>query len=83
MIDHEGMPPETVGDKCYVHYKKMMRRWQWTPGWTTAHAIFKDIARNAQLGTDDGVAEFLAWHVFFALVVVPYEQEKRKENGDI
>jgi hypothetical protein len=70
------------GDMCYVYYKEMVDRWRAEPRWTTAHNIFKSMA-GIDLGTDEGVAQFLAWHVFFNIHVMHYEQLKRDANGDI
>ena len=85
MIDKEGMVPETPGDLCYVFYKKIMEKWRDSPRWTTVHQIYREYSEDFHMLTtdDEQVAYRLAWEVFFALVVVPYEQQKRKENGDI
>lgn len=84
------------GDRCYVHYKRMVDRWRDTPGWTTAHEIYMDLIQAecprvifAPWGPreygdwDDYTAMLLAWQVFFQLYVMPYELKKREENGDI
>jgi len=70
---------EQVGDLCYLHYLPIIRRWRENPRWTTAHNITKDTFKL----TDDEAARLLAFLVFFALEVVPYEEKKRKENGEI
>lgn len=72
------------GDRCYVFYKEMVRRWEESPRWTTAHNIFKDLIKvHEDVSEDDYCAAVLAWEVFFQLYVMPYELKKREENGDI
>lgn len=71
------------GDLCYVHYKKMVDQWKANPRWTTAHEIFKVIITDHMLSLDDIAARDLAWQCFFYFHVLPYEEQKRKENGDI
>jgi len=85
MIDKEGMAPYEPGDLCYVYYKEMMEKWRASKRWTTVHEIYNEMAENFDyLSTaDQQTAKRLAWEVFFALEVVPYELEKRKENGDV
>ncbi len=92
-----GEAPEVVGDLCYIAYKEMVRRWKEEPRWTTAHNIFKDLKNPnhkcaflyknldyTHYGSQDlGLAENLAWQVFFQNYVMPYEREKEKENGTI
>ena len=86
------------GDRCYIIYNEMMRRWRAEPRWTTAAKIYDDFV----LDTEDNKfledlyskvpmtgwnelcsASHLAWQVFFSIHVMAYEQTKRKENGDI
>ncbi len=74
-----GMPPITVGDKCYLAYKKIMGQWKESPRWTSIHIMFRDTFGV----TDDKAAEMLAFLVFFSLHGVDYELDKRDENGDI
>jgi hypothetical protein len=66
------------GQRCFIFYKDMMRRWRDNPRWTTADQIasfiWPDPMKRAQI---------LAFFVFFAFVVLPYERAKREENGDI
>jgi hypothetical protein len=73
------------GDKCYYYYKKMVDQWKANPRWTTAHEIYKEMLRFVKPYThnDWDVAYHLAWQVFFQLYVIPYEEEKREQNGDI
>ena len=78
------------GDKCYLHYKRMVDCWRANPRWTTAHNIYKAMRGGSRLsyannpeGFDSKIAEELAWLVFFQLYVMPYELKKREENGDI
>jgi len=81
-----GKDPETVGDICYLYYQRFIRRWKETPRWTTAHNIYKEWALERTcpgIGEDEIAAGDLAWQVFFALHVLPYEIEKRAENGEV
>ena len=82
-----------VGDMCYVHYKRMVEYWKANPRWTTAHEIYQAVmTKRWQMAFVDRLtadqldyitARELAWQVFFQLHVMPYEEEKRLENGDI
>jgi hypothetical protein len=66
------------GERCYAQYKDMMAAWIASPRWATVDAILANYIPD-QLKR----AEFLAFLVFFNLHVIPYEEMKRKENGDI
>ena len=83
MIDKEGMQPETPGDLCYTYYKPMIEKWRADKRWTTVHEIYQQIVNTRHLFAYTSAAQDLAWQVFFALEVIPYELQKRKENGDI
>ena len=76
-----GLNEIQPGDLCYVHYKSIVAQWRDDPCWTTAHKIFKGWAFLSS--EDESVAARLAWEVFFALHILPYELKKREENGDI
>lgn len=84
--EHRANPdPLIPGDLCYRHYKRMVDRWNRERRWTTAHNIYLDLIkakRDTPVG-DDIAAHDLAWQVFFILKVMPYEEEKIEENGDI
>jgi len=87
-IDGDGFRAcKTVGDLCYFHYKGMVERWNEEPRWTTAHNIFKDlkeITKHVANSTNNYIiAHELAWQVFFQEYVMPYEQEKKTQNGAI
>lgn len=69
---------QIAGERCYAQYKDMMDTWVRSPRWTTVDAILADLIPDATKR-----AEILAFLVFFSLHVVPYEEMKRKENGDI
>lgn len=69
---------KTPGQKCYLRYKSFMRRWKESPRWTTVDEIAKEIWPEAWKR-----AAALAFMVFFAMVVLNYEELKKKENGDI
>jgi len=73
------------GDLCYIHYKRMVDQWRANPRWTTAHEIYRDlmISPTVAIDVNEQVARRLAWQVFFQLHVIPYELQKRDENGDI
>lgn len=77
---HEVEP----GDRCYVFYKQMVEKWRANPRWTTAHNLCAEFLERAEtMSADDMIASRLAWEVFFNIYVLPYEQRKRDENGDI
>ena len=79
------------GDSCYLAYTEMVKLWKANPSWTTAASIYDGVdalhvhnqeeetgpERRTRLATE------LAWQCFFQLYVMPYELEKRKENGNI
>lgn len=83
------------GDRCYVHYKRMVDRWRIHPRWTTAHEIYTELLQaerpkypcgpreSGDGDWDDFASMFLAWQVFFLKYVMPYEDLKEKENGEI
>ena len=84
--EHRDKPDLTVvGDRCYLHYKRMVDKWKEVPRWTTAHNIYKAlmIARRDTNIVDDLAARELAWQVFFQKYVMVYEDEKEIENGSI
>lgn len=71
------------GDRCYFFYREMVDKWKENPRWTTAHEIYKDLARTTNFIEDDCVARELAWQIFFQWWVVPYEREMEERNGSI
>lgn len=79
--------PQTVGDRCFLAYREMLRLWRHSQRWTTAHEIYRDLVIGASLGKpcqdDDTLAGQLAWQVFFAFHVLPYEEQMRIENGEV
>lgn len=80
----EGAEPEEAGEACFLHYRLMAKEWRINPRWNTAHNIYrKTQSGRAILDPDDLAARDLAWQVFFQLHVMPYELQKREENGDI
>jgi len=80
----DGLSVIQPGDRCYVHYKNMVDRWNEKPSWTTAHMIFKEWMHLIdETKEDEAIAGWLAWEVFFQIHVMPYEIKKRSENGDI
>jgi hypothetical protein len=92
MTDQIG--PQEVGDRCFIFYREMLRAWRTSPRWTTAHQLYREIvleprlqdtARtdNHQRLLDEVTAAELAWQVFFALHILPYEMQKRTLNGEV
>lgn len=77
--EHRLHPDVTIpGDRTYLHYKALMEQWRNMPRWTTVDAMLKD-----WMVDEDERAFFLAFLVFFAEHVMPYERYKMEENGDI
>lgn len=74
--DHK---PCSVGDMCFLEYKKLMEAWNKEPRWTTIHNLFKESFHK----TDEQAARMLAFIVFFLWEGVPYEMEKEDLNGSI
>jgi hypothetical protein len=89
---------QDVGDMCFFFYDKMVEKWKQTPRWTTAHGIYRDFCIEQTdrdfwnptivLATvfpleDIKTAVDLAWQVFFQKFVMPYEDQKIIDNGDI
>ncbi len=93
LVDKDFRLAEDKGDLCYAIYKVLMARWTKEPRWTTIHNIYKELVMDTvwlfKFNTmkysrqDAIVALHLAWQVFFTLHIMPYEEEKRKLNGDI
>jgi len=75
----EGHTPCAVGDLCYIEYKKLITAWRTERRWTTAHNEFKRVFDV----DDEQAAKTLAYLVFLVKEVMPYEDEKEKENGAI
>lgn len=74
-----GGCPQSVGDLCYVEYKKLMTAWKKARRWTTVHNEFKRV-----FGVDDEqAAKTLAFLVFMSKKVMDYENEKCDQNGNI
>jgi hypothetical protein len=74
----ENPDPAIPGDRCYVYYESMMRKWRENPRWTTVDKIAAAIWPG-----DLKRACVLAFLVFFVIHVMEYEARKREENGDI
>lgn len=80
---HRKVPdPSIPGDRCYIWYRWMIDEWKKERRWTTADNIYKTVKRPETVGEEQRAKE-LAWQVFFVLQVMPYEEEKMEENGDI
>lgn len=71
------------GDLCYLVYKEIIRKWKANPRWITAHRIYENDVLSITMTREQAAAAQLAWQCFFYLHVLPYEEKKRKENGDI
>lgn len=66
------------GDRCFVEYKRMLGAWFESSRWTTADRLLSSIYPDPQIR-----ARFLAYLVFFNFYVMPYEEIKRLENGEV
>jgi hypothetical protein len=78
-LEHRLKPDfEEPGDRCYIEYSRMMTAWRESPRWRMVDAIAAHIWPDRWKR-----AMILAFLVFFALHVLPYEAEKRRLNGDI
>lgn len=81
--EHRLKPDLNIaGDRCFVFYQEMMAQWNKEPRWTTADEIYAFV-QDQHINPAMQRAKELAWQVFFNLVVMPYEVEKREANGDI
>ena len=90
---------EEPGDICYVFYRAFVNAWKLEPRWRTVHRLYRDSIcdrcrcsfyglvleeLSGKFETQDiEAAQSLAWQVFFQNFVMPYENQKRDENGDI
>jgi hypothetical protein len=74
----ENPDMEVPGDRCYVEYRRLIAAWKQNPRWTTADQLLGWLYPNPIKR-----AYFLAFLVFFALKVMPYEIQKIRENGDV
>lgn len=75
--------PQTVGDRCFLAYREMLRRWRKSTRWTTAHEIYREMDDIGYVSGDEQIAIRLAWQVFFQLHVMPYEIRQRIVNGEV
>lgn len=81
--------PKEAGDRCFIFYREMLRKWRGSPRWTTAHEIYYDMRKRTHgdyvqdRTLDDVAAHELAWQMFFQLHIIPYELQKRTLNGEI
>ena len=73
----EGLPPESVGDQCYIEYCRLMEAWKKERRWQTVHDQFKRIFR---IESDAPAASMLAFMVWFNEHAMLYEWEKQNEN---
>ena len=89
----------TVGDLCYVFYKRIMEVWRTEPRWTTNHRIYRDFSYAPE---GNGYWEFvyeqvkckfekadvicaskLAYKMFWDRHIYDYEIAQMEKNGDI
>ena len=83
-----ALPDIEPCDRCFKYYHGMMKQWNEKPTWTTADEIYKQVKAPEYHGTwleneRNQRAKELAWQVFFQMKVIPYEQQKLTENGDV
>jgi hypothetical protein len=76
--ERENPDMESPGSRCFVEYRAIMARWGANPRWTTCDEIAQRLWPNPFER-----AFALAFMVFFALHVMPYEKHKMWQNGDI
>jgi len=69
---------ESPGERAYIYYRSMMRIWRRNPRWKTADMLLMHLIPD-----DNRRAEALAFLTFFCLHVMPYEEKKRRENGEV
>jgi len=82
--DHRDNPDFKIpGDRVYTYYKRMIDAWNEEPRWTTADRIYRTMVLPPYADVAINADASLAWQVFFALKVMPYEYKKMEENGDI
>lgn len=74
----DAIGPQVCGDRCFLHYRRMVRAWRKSPRWTRADALAESLFPDAEKR-----AEFLAYLVFFLKYVWPYEQMKCNDNGEV
>lgn len=81
--EHRQNPShENPGDRCYMWYRWMIKKWTEEPRWKTADEIYASVMRPDESLAEQRAKE-LAWQVFFIFKVMPYEELKMEENGDI
>jgi len=77
--------PSTPGERCYLVYKQLVTEWHKEPRWTNADKLYRRFVLNYALSYMEEYksAANLAWQVFFVKYVMPYEEQKLLENGDV
>lgn len=94
LCDKDVRLAESKGDLCYLIYKEFIAAWKKERRWTTAHELYKTkvvdtlwlykFKQNDRYTQVDAItALHLAWQVFFADEVMPYEQEMKAKNGEV
>ena len=84
---HRADPDMQVpGDRCYLFYREIMEEWKRAPRWTTVDTIMTKLLNfldGHDVNQASRSAALLAFMVFFAREVMPYEEKKCRENGEI
>jgi len=77
--------PAIPGDRCYIVYKGIVDEWRANPRWTTADRLARELIEYLSGGatTPYKASALLAYMIFFCREVIPYENAKAKENGEI
>jgi hypothetical protein len=93
LCDKDFRFAEEKGDLCYLIYRDLLNEFKLEPRWKTIHEIYKTRLldtvwlfkyRETRFSREDAItALHLAWQVFFITHVMPYEEKKIEENGDI
>jgi|GEM_PF-3564832 len=97
-VEHPSKALLIPGNRTWAIYREMKRLWKLERRWTTADTIYRDFVFDTEFNDflvglsnkapllgwmDICCASHLAWQVFFNLEVMPYELEKRAENGEV
>lgn len=77
--EHRNDPDLTIpGDRCFLAAEPIWKKWRDNPRWATIDELWKPFFPD-----DVKRAQFLALMVHFIFEVIPYEELKKEENGDI
>lgn len=84
--EHREHPnPDVPGDRCFTFYKEIMDTWRKNPSWATADKLFEMVInlQHNDVSNANKRAAVLAFMVFFCREVMPYEEKKAIENGEV